>query len=252
MSESDELDSVRRRRTTVRVEKRLMICLAVLSAVGIAACSSSHTDNAAATPTTSTTTTVANIPGVVGVDGVGSKTVLLPPSLSLPEIVHAHYDGPGKFVVSSVAADGSRVLVSANDAYEGTFPVGFVEGKNAPTAALLVQAQGPWHFDFASAQMAPRLPASGVGGLGDAVLSYKGPKARFSVTHALNTPIVLSVFANTLQTCGRARLVNSTITLPAGPLFVVVTAGGRWSIAPDNSATAPASSATSTSLPNAC
>ncbi len=88
-----------------------------------------------------------------------------------------------------------------------------------------MQATGPWHFDFASAQLAPRLPDSGIGGLGDAVLFYKGPKAKFRVSHGLNTPIVLSLFANTLQTCGRARLVDSAITLPEGPLFVVVTVG---------------------------
>jgi hypothetical protein len=217
------------------VRTRFVICLAVLGVVALAACSSSRTDNASAvTPTTSTTTTVANIKGVVSVDGDGSKTVELPATISLPEIVHARYDGPGPFVVSSVAADATRVVASSNGAYEGTFPIGFVETKNAPTAALMVQAQGPWHFDFASAQMAPRLPQTGVGGLGDAVLSYSGPKGRFRVTHALNTPIVLSVFANTLQTFGRAQLVNSTVDLPAGPVFVVITAGGRWSIAPDS------------------
>lgn len=231
-----------------------MVCLAVLSAVGIGACSSSHADGAS-TPTTTlptTTTTTANVKGVVSIDGQDSKTVLLPPSLSLPEIVHARYDGTGKFVVSGVAADASRVIVTSNGAYEGTFPVGFVDTKGAPTLALLVQAEGPWHFDFASAAMAPRLPDAGVGGLGDAVLSYAGPKARYRVTHALNTPVVVSVFANTLQTCGRARLVDSAITLPAGPLFVVVTAGGRWSIAPDNSPSTSAASGTTTTLPNAC
>lgn len=78
------------------------------------------------------------------------------------------------------------------------------------------------------------------------MLTYSGPKARFRVTHGLNTPIVISLFGNTLQTCGRAELVDSTITLPQGPLFVVVTSSGRWSIAPDNS---PAPSTTPTSVP---
>lgn len=136
------------------VRAYLTVGLAVLSAVGIAACSSSHASEANASTTTTVpaaTTTVAPPKGVVSVDGQGSKTVLLPPSLTLPMIVHAQYTGTGKFVVSTVAGDASRVVVSSNGAYEGTFPVGFVETKAGSTVfstkALLIEATGPWHLD---------------------------------------------------------------------------------------------------------
>jgi len=198
------------------------------------ACSSAHSNGAAATPTTGapTTTTVASSKDVVPVDGKGAKAVALPASLVFPVIVHAQYSGPGSFIVKGRSSDADTTLVTSRGAYDGTFPVGFVDTRGAPTSSLEIQAVGTWHLDIASATLAPHLNA-GVRGSGDAVLYYNGPKARLRVTHDESTPLLIRTFGNSLQRFARgSERVDTTIDLPAGPLFIAVSALGGWSLAP--------------------
>ncbi len=159
----------------------------------------------------------------------------LPANVELPLIVHASYSGGGNFVVNSRTADGVDTGVVANSlrTYEGTFPIGFVDPKNAPTAALHVVADGPWHLDIAPAALAPRLESGGVRGDGDAVLVYPGPKARFHVTHTGDSSFVLRTYGNANLTFARAAGgADGVVTFAAGPLFIAVTTVGVWSIAP--------------------
>ncbi len=168
-------------------------------------------------------------------DGKGEQVVQLPHDVALPAIVYAHYSGRGTFGVDSQPADGVDriVLVASKGAYEGTFPVGFVDEKCAPTTALHVEAGGPWHLDIANASLAPRLEKTGIAGFGDAVLAYRGPKARFRVTHSGDSSFVLRTYGSSTLTFTRGRgAANGIVTLAAGPLFVAVTTVGDWSIAP--------------------
>ena len=214
----------------------LYICVVLAGAVAIGACSSSHADAQASEPSTTTTSTTVKDSGpVVGIDGDGAKVVALPSSLTLPEIVHARYTGGGSFVVKSRGAKGTDtgILAVASGEYDGTFPVGFVDARGAPTTALDIQASGPWHLDVAPASLAPRLN-SGVSGTGDAVLAYDGPKARFRIRHAAKVPFVLRTFGATdLRFARVGDSVDTPVDIPAGPLFVAVTSSGVWSITAD-------------------
>src|SRR5947208_12400935 len=168
---------MRRRRTTIRAS---MLYVVAIVALTVGACSSSHPAARPPAPTTTSTSTVASSRPVVAIDGVGAKVVPLPSSLSPPEIVHARFSGDGTFVVNRQVASGtdSGILAVSNGQYDGTFPVGFVDPRNAPTTALDIEANGPWHLDIAPAALAPRL-TTGVSGSGDAVLAYNGPRRRF-------------------------------------------------------------------------
>jgi hypothetical protein len=173
---------------------------------------------------------------VVGIDGDGAKVVRLPRSVALPAIVHASYTGTGNFIVKSRTARGldTAVLANARGAYEGTFPVplGFVDPKGMPTAALDVAADGPWHLDVAPANFAPAL-TTGFRGNGDAVLAYRGPAASFHVTYSGASSFLLRTYGRTdsvfAQVSGGS---DDIVKLPAGPLFVAVTTVGGWTIAP--------------------
>ena len=229
----------------------MLLAKAALASLGIAGCASSvpqatspnapsTTISPCASPTTPTTRPTSN--RVVKVNGTGEQTVQLPRDVALPAIVHARYIGPGTFAVDSRPADGvDRVVVAvAKGAYEGTFPVGFVDEKCAPTTALHVEANGPWHLDIASASLAPHLdcPVSdsscstiGIRGKGDAVLAYGGPAAQFHITHSDNSSFVLRTYgtSNLTFTRGPGRAAGD-VSLAAGPLFLAVTAVGDWSI----------------------
>ena len=173
----------------------------------------------------------------MGVDGTGAKVVQLPRSVALPAIVHASYTGTGNFIVKSRTARGldTTVLANSRNAYEGTFPVpfGFVDPKGMPTAALDVEADGPWHLDIAAANLAPAL-TTGFRGIGDAVLAYRGPAASFHVTYSGGASFVLRTYGRTDSIFARVSGgTDEIVKLPAGPLFVAVTAVGDWTIAPD-------------------
>jgi hypothetical protein len=250
-------DMVRRHSAEPRsaVHKPLTLCSLVLLAV-VASCSSSARHAASTTTTTTAPSTdtcavpappssVNRAPNVP-VDGNGPQTVSLPAGLSLPAIVHAQYAGTGVFGVKSRTADGidSAVLVVSNGAYEGTFPVGFVDQRCSPTTALDVQAGGPWHLDIASADRAPHF-TGGLRGVGDAVLAYCGAATQVHLTHEAKSPFVMRTFGSTaMQFTRGAELTDTTVELPAGPLFIVVTTTGTWSIAP----AARAATTTSTTL----
>jgi hypothetical protein len=166
--------------------------------------------------------------------------VTLPAGISLPEIVHARYNGPGTFVVKSRTADGidSAVLVASNGNYDATFPVGFVDPRCSPTAALDIVATGAWHLDIASAERAPHF-TTGLRGIGDAVLAYCGPAIRAHIKHDTKSSFVLRTFGSAeMQFARGAELTDTTVEIPAGPLFIAVTTTGAWSIAPVGSTSA--------------
>ena len=101
-----------------------------------------------------------------------------------------------------------------------------------PTAALHVEADGPWHLDVAPASVAPAL-TTGFGGNGDAVLAYRGPAASFHVTYSGASSFVLRTYGRADTTFARASGgADAIVKLPAGPLFVAVTTVGDWTIAP--------------------
>ncbi len=221
----------------------MLLATAALVALGVAGCASStprtaasdetSTTSACTPPTTATNATTSN--QVVPVDGTGEQTVPIPRDVALPAIVYARYTGRGTFAVNSQPADGVDrvVLVASKGAYDGTFPVGFVDEKCAPTTALHVEASGPWHLDIANASLAPRLKKTGIAGVGDAVLAYRGRKARFRVSHSGSSSFVLRTYGSSNLTFTRGRgAANGIVTLAAGPLFVAVTTVGDWSIAP--------------------
>jgi hypothetical protein len=220
----------------------MLLATATLVALGVAGCASSTTPTASpsapsttapcTTPTTPTNPRASN--QVVPTDGTGEQTVQLPRDVALPAIVHARYTGHGTFGVDSQPADGVDrvVLVASKGAYEGTFPVGFVEEKCAPTTALHVEADGPWHLDIANASLAPRL-TTGFRGKGDAVLAYRGPKAPFHVSHSGKTSFVLRTYGAANTTFARSSGgADAIVQVAAGPLFLAVTTVGDWSIAP--------------------
>lgn len=215
-----------------------------LAIIASAACSSSSSSSprrhAAAPPRTDTCATAAppagNTPPYVPVDGKGAQIVTLPPGVSLPAIVHANYAGTGTFVVKSRTADAveNGVLAVSNGPYDGTFPVGFVDPRCAPTAALDVVAAGAWHLDIARANRAPHL-LTGLRGVGDAVLAYCGDGMRAHITHAAKSPFLLRTFGTAeMQFTRGAEVTDATIEIPRGPLFIAVTTMGTWSIAPLN------------------
>jgi len=191
------------------------------------------------TPPTLTTTPVTDAQGhvtavVTSVEGNGNATIPLPPAVSLPAIVHAQYGGHAKFVVTNVDGFGKylSILAQSVGAYDGTFPLGFVDQHNDPTGGLTVATTGPWHLDIAGAGLAPALPAGGISGRGDAVLSYTGPSARAQVSYPGTSTFTIETFAGgTVNVLASAvGPYHRSIALPAGPAFVSVTARGNWSI----------------------
>jgi hypothetical protein len=240
-----------------RRERRRLAVAAVAITLVVAACSSSDDERAApvdssttiatsttaaptttapSTPPTITTNTVPDGSGrtITAVEGDGPATFAIPDGVGLPAIVHAQYGGDDNFVVTALDARGRQVAVLANSlgAYDGTFPVGFVDATANPTTQLHVETTGPWHLDLADPALAPALTAPGVSGTGDAVLGYTGPavSARFSFLGA--SPFRVDTYSR-----GRVTILLSAvgpyegdIALPAGPAFVSVTAAGNWSI----------------------
>jgi hypothetical protein len=109
---------------------------------------------------------------------------------------------------------------------------------------LHVATSGKWHLDFANAKLAPKYDdAKGVAGRGDAVLSYVGRSVRVRITYAgteSKEPSLRSHDAFAVTTYGAKRpslLAQSngasrgTVLLPPGPVFIAITARGRWTIA---------------------
>src|SRR5262249_42660915 len=134
----------------------------------------------------------------------------------------------------SAKGTDTGVLALSNGSYDGTFPVGFVDPRGAPTTALDISASGPWHLDVAPAALAPRL-TTGLSGTRDAVLAYDGLAARFRVRHGGRMPFVLRTFGATdrrFATVGDS--VDEPVDIPAGPLFVAVASPGVWSITADH------------------
>jgi hypothetical protein len=170
---------------------------------------------------------------VVTIRGSGDRTVPIPASVSLPAIAHASYKGKGIFVVSSGDAAGHRgaVLASSLGEYEGTFPVGFVDPANAPTASLRVATTGPWVIDIGSAVLAPEL-MHGQSGDGDAVMQYAGPATPAHLTYRGRGMLTVNLY----EQGGLIPLVHTRgpydgpISLVAGPAFIAVTTTGKWSI----------------------
>lgn len=171
---------------------------------------------------------------VTAVEGDGPATIALPPEARPTALVHARYTGDGTFVVSSVNAQGGHLAVLAQSlgSYDGTFPVGFVDESGNPATGLRVETTGPWHLDIGEPSLARELPAGGVSGRGDVVLSYRGPKVSAHVIYAGTSAFSISTFAH-----GAVSMLVSTagpydgrITLPAGPAFISVTAAGDWSM----------------------
>ena len=186
------------------------------------------------------TTTPVTRPGgaVVGsltsVEGRGNATIRLPASVGRPAIVHAQHDGGGQFTVTAIDAGDSPlgILVQTVGAYGGTVPIGFVDVAGHPTTGLTVTTDDAWHLDIAQAVLAPTLSPPGLSGHGDTVLSYRGPAVQARVTASGRTPFTI----HTYERGASALAVNvvgpydARITLPAGPVFVSVTATGDWSM----------------------
>jgi hypothetical protein len=251
-----------------RGERRRRILLAAVVVIGAAACSGSSPDSSSSDPTippvtftplptsapdntatipptTSTTLplTISTMPvsgptGVVAVvtsvNGRGPATIALPASVGRPAMVHAQYGGTGRFVVNALDAQKQHlaVLAASVGAYTGTFPVGFVDPANRPTAFVRVITTGPWHLDIANPVLAPVLSGSGVSGHGDALLLYKGPSVAAHVTYPGITDFIVHAFDNGAESVLVSELgpVDRQITLPAGPAFISVTAAGDWSM----------------------
>ena len=223
-----------------RERTALVAALTVALTLLAGACSSSEPapDAAPATTTTAiapvTTTTAAAVPGVVPVDGTGDHVVVIPPSVGLPAIVHAEYEGAGSFVVKGVDGSGrdTTVLAASLGGYNGTFPVGFVDAKVPnPNVGLHVITTGPWHLDMAPARLAPPL-GRGRSGTGDAVLSYVGPAATMQLVHDQRTRFVVGIYGqeNLTLLADQVGPYRGRAALPAGPVFIVVSTTGEWSI----------------------
>jgi hypothetical protein len=240
-----------------RSERRRLAVVAVAIALVGAACAGSNDEpappadssttiatstTAAATTTprsaapTITTNTVPDGSGrtITAVDGDGPATFAIPARVGLPAIVHAQYDGDANFAVTALDAEGRQLAVLANSlgAYDGTFPVGFVDATAFPTTQLHVETTGPWHLDLAEPALAPALTAPGLSGTGDAVLAYTGPAAAARFSFLGTSPFRVDTYSR-----GRVTILVSAvgpyvgaIALPAGPAFVSVTAAGDWSI----------------------
>jgi hypothetical protein len=174
---------------------------------------------------------------VASIQGDGDATVALPASVGVPAIVHAQYNGAGKFVVAAGDAHGHFLSIAAQSFgnYDGTFPVGFVDQHNAPTGSLNVAAAGAWRLDVTEARFAPRLAGAGVNGVGDAVMSYTGRPVPALVDYPGTSTFTIQTFCS----CAHGVvdvLANAVgpyqrlITLPAGPAFISVTAAGDWSM----------------------
>jgi hypothetical protein len=170
---------------------------------------------------------------VVTIRGRGSLVIPLPAAVPLPAIVHAQHGGTSSFVVSGIDSFGGRtaVLATARDTYDGTFAVGFVDAPGNPTTKLRIATRGPWRIDIGRASLAPAL-AGGQQGLGDSVLSYRGPAATARLVYRSTARLVVNVYENG----GVVALVDTKgpydgpISLPPGPLFISVTTTGKWSM----------------------
>jgi hypothetical protein len=234
----------------LRTGRVVIVLLLGLGSVAATACSESvGTDttptSAPCSPQTPDAARVAPTL-VLPLDGTGDRTVGLPGRLPLPLLVHAHHDGAGSFVVTGVDASSkaTQVLASTLGKYDGTFAVGFVDACATPTAALHIATSGKWHLDFANAKLAPKYDdTKGVAGRGDAVLSYVGRSTRVRITYAgteSKEPSLRSHDAFEVTTYGAKRpsllaqsngAYQATVVLPPGPVFIAVTARGRWTIA---------------------
>ena len=212
----------------------------VLGTLLAGACSDSVDPDASGPTTTPCTATTPSLPAtpstkVEPITGTGDQTVGLPGDIPLPLLVHARHDGPDAFVVNGVDAAGkaTQVFATALGKYDGTFAVGFVDACASTTTALHVATKSAWRLDIANAGVAPRYDnAKGVAGTGDAVLSYVGPGARVRITYA--GPARFD--ATTFGTKGPGVLAHSvgpfavTVTLVPGPVFLAITAQGKWTI----------------------
>jgi hypothetical protein len=169
---------------------------------------------------------------VVTIKGSGTLTVRLPASVPLPAIVHAHHDGRNAFVVSGIDSVGQRttILASARGFYEGTFAVGFVEGSN-PTAKLHIETRGPWRIDIGRAALAPPI-GNGQAGVGDTVLSYRGPASTARLTFRAKSRMIVNLYENggLVPVVDTKGPYDGPISLLAGPLFIAVMTTGKWSM----------------------
>ena len=194
----------------------------------------SSTATAVTRPSAPSTTSVSTANGVVTITGSGGLIVPIPSSVPLPAIVHASYGGKQSFVVSGIGqvAGHEPVLASSFGAYDGVFPVGFVDPAGDPTVALHVATRGAWQLYIGSAAThAPSL-GSGQAGVGDTVLAYTGPAATAHLTYAGRKTLIVNMYENG----GLIPLVhtkgpyNGPISLVTGPAFIQVTTVGTWSI----------------------
>jgi len=184
-------------------------------------------------PVPSTTSVSTSAQGVVTIKGSGDLTVPLPASVPLPAIVHAHHDGAASFVVSATdsLANRTAVLAGSLGVYDGTFPVGFVDPANDPTVSLTIATRGPWQLDIGIAKLAPVL-SGGVQGVGDSVLSYRGPAAKAHFTYQGRSTLIVNMY----EGGGVVTLVHmkgpydGPISLLTGPAFIAVTTTGKWSM----------------------
>ena len=123
------------------------------------------------------------------------------------------------------------VLASSLGAYDGTFAVGFVEGAENPTKSLRIITNGSWQIDIGRAEVAPPV-GRGVQGVGDTVLSYRGPGATVHLMYRGRARLIVSVY----ESGGLIPLVNTNgpfdgrVSLIAGPAFITVTTTGKWSM----------------------
>ncbi len=231
----------RRERTTTSRGLGAAVVAIPFVVIIAAGCSASRDATAAGpTPDTSTgppstTTSSGGVPAVVPIDGADTRIVALPHGLELPLIVHAHHDGTGSFVVRGLdgIALSSQVLATGLGPYDGTFAVGFVDPKGTETVALSVSTTGPWHLDIADARLSPRI-TGGLAGTGDAVFSYVGKATAASVIHTGQSGFVIRSYGvdGLVALVRAAGPYEGRISLPNGPVFVTVTADGRWSISP--------------------
>ena len=170
---------------------------------------------------------------VVTIKGSGALTVPLPASVPLPAIVHAHHDGDRAFVVSGIDSVGQRtaILASARGFYEGTFAVGFVEAANNPTAKLRIDTHGPWRIDIGRAALATPI-GRGQAGVGDTVLSYRGPATTAHLTFRVKSRLIVNLYENggLVPVVDTQGPYDGPISLLPGPLFIAVITTGKWSM----------------------
>lgn len=222
----------------VGTTKLATVVVAIAAIVGAAACSDS------VDPNSSSPTTVACAPGtaptsgavpqtVVPIDGTGDGNVGLPANLTLPLIVHAHHVGNASFIVRGVDAQGkdTHVLATALGPYDGTFAVGFVDPCNSPTIALHIETKNKWHLDIGDARNSPQYQGA-LAGKGDAVLLYVGTASKTSVSYTGGKHFVLTTFGaeGPKLLAESAKPYLGTVSLANGPVFIVVTAEGSWTL----------------------